>query len=62
MKALDEYFLMVVSTLLLNAVHVFANFIFKFEHGSERINVNSSEWISNTRQQDMTLLVETSPR
>ena len=28
MKALDEYFLMVVFTLLLNGVHVFANFIF----------------------------------
>ena len=26
MKALDEYFLMVVFTLLLNRVHVFANF------------------------------------
>ena len=28
MKALDEYFLMVVLTLLLNRVHVFANFMF----------------------------------
>ena len=28
MKALDEYFLMVVFMLLLNRVHVFANFIF----------------------------------
>ena len=27
MKALDEYFLMVVFTLLLNGVHVFANFV-----------------------------------
>ena len=27
MKALDEYFLMVVFTLLLNRVHVFANFM-----------------------------------
>ena len=26
MKALDEYFLMVVLTLLLNRVHVFVNF------------------------------------
>ena len=28
MKALDEYFLVVVFTLLLNRVHVFANFMF----------------------------------
>ena len=28
MKALDEYFLMVVFTLLLNTVHVFVNFMF----------------------------------
>ena len=28
MKALDEYFLMVVFTLLLNGVHDFANFMF----------------------------------
>ena len=28
MKALDEYFLVVVFTLLLNKVHVFTNFIF----------------------------------
>ena len=28
MKALDEYFLMVVLTLLLNAVHLFAIFMF----------------------------------
>ena len=35
MKALDEYFLMVVFTLLLNAVHVFANFMF---------NVNRETW------------------
>ena len=27
MKVLDEYFLMVVFTLLLNRVHVFANFV-----------------------------------
>ena len=31
MKALDEYFLMVVSTLLLNKVYVFANFMLNFE-------------------------------
>ena len=37
MKALDEYFLMVVFTLLLNGVHVFANFLFNLDrHGSER--------------------------
>ena len=28
MKALDEYFLIVVFTLLLNRVHVFVNFMF----------------------------------
>ena len=28
MKAHNDYFLMVVSTLLLNRVHVFANFMF----------------------------------
>ena len=31
MKALDEYFLMVVFTLLLNKVHVFANFMFNLD-------------------------------
>ena len=36
MKALDEYFLMVVLTLLLNRVHVFANFI--------RFNLNRETW------------------
>ena len=30
MKALNEYILMVVFTLLLNKVHVFANFVFNF--------------------------------
>ena len=35
MKALDEYFLMVMFTLLLNRVHVFANFIF----GSEKVKL-----------------------
>ena len=30
MKALNEYFLMVVFTLLLNRFHVFAIFMFKF--------------------------------
>ena len=40
MKALDEYFLMVVFTLLLNEVHVFAIFMFNLDretHGSERV-------------------------
>ena len=36
MKALDEYFLMVVFTLLLNRVHVFAIFCLG-KHGSERV-------------------------
>ena len=31
MKALSEYFLMVVFTLLLNRVHVFANFMFNLD-------------------------------
>ena len=31
MKALDEYFLVVVFTLLLNRVHVFENFMFNFD-------------------------------
>ena len=35
MKALDEYFLMVVFSLLLNRLHVFANFIF---------NLNRETW------------------
>ena len=35
MKALDEYFLMVVFTLLLNTVNVFANFMF---------NMNRETW------------------
>ena len=35
MKALDEYFLMMVFTLLLNRVHVFVNFMF---------NMNSQTW------------------
>ena len=41
MKALDECFLMVVFTLLLNRLHVFANFVSfgKQKHGSENIPV-----------------------
>ena len=31
MKALSEYFLLVVFTLLLNRLHVFANFIFNLD-------------------------------
>ena len=31
MKALDEYFLMVVFTLLLNTVHVFASFMLNLD-------------------------------
>ena len=31
MKALDEYFLMVVFTLLLNTVHVFSIFMFNLD-------------------------------
>ena len=40
MKALDEYFLMVVFTLLLNRAHVFhiLCLIWIEKHGSERIN------------------------
>ena len=38
MKALDEYFPMVVFTLLLNRVHIFAIFMFNLKLGSERVN------------------------
>ena len=38
MKALDEYFLMVVFTLLLNRVHVFANFMFNFDQRNVVVN------------------------
>ena len=38
MKALDEYFLMVLSMLLLNRVHVFC-LIWTEKHGSERVNI-----------------------
>ena len=46
MKALSEYFLMLVFTLLLNRVHVFVNFMFKLcgqrkLHGSERVRVRA---------------------
>ena len=34
MKAVDEYFLMVVFTLLLNRVHVFGNFMFNLDRGT----------------------------
>ena len=36
MKALDEYFLMVVFTLLLNRVHVFAIFMFNLDDKTYR--------------------------
>ena len=43
MKALDEYILMVVFTLLLNRVHVFANFMSnlnsELKHDSKRVKV-----------------------
>ena len=41
-KALAEYFLMLVFILLLNRVHVFANFMFTIlnkKHGSKRVNI-----------------------
>ena len=34
MKALDEYFLMMVFTLLLNRDHVFANCMFNLDRGT----------------------------
>ena len=41
MKALDEYFLMVVLTLVLNRVHVFTYFILWTEkHDDERVNLH----------------------
>ena len=42
MKALDEFFLLVVFTLLLNGVRVFAIFMFNLKtekHGSERVKL-----------------------
>ena len=36
MKVLDEYFLMVVFTLLLNRVHVFANFMFNLNRETQQ--------------------------
>ena len=44
MKVLDEYFLMVVFTLLLNRVHVFANFIFN-------LNRETWQWMDKTQDQ-----------
>ena len=38
MKALDDYFLMVVLTLLLNRAHVFANFVFNLNR--ERVKAD----------------------
>ena len=37
MKALDEHFLTVVLTLLLNRVHVFCNFYVKFEQRNSKM-------------------------
>ena len=39
MKALDEYFLMVVFTLLLNRLHVFANFMFHLENKNMAVKI-----------------------
>ena len=41
MKALDEYFLMVVFTLLLNTVHVFANFMFNLNRETTDLTIVS---------------------
>ena len=47
MKALDEYFLMVVVMVLLNTVHVFANvmLIWTEKHGNERVKSSSSSFL-----------------
>ena len=47
MKALDEYFLMVVFTLLLNGLYVLAIFIFNWteKHGSEWVNKYPIKWL-----------------
>ena len=51
MKALDEYFLLVVFTLFLNRVNLFANFMFHLnieimaEKGLERANCSSQKQI-----------------
>ena len=37
MKALDEYIVMVVFTLLLNTIHVFGNFVCHLNHGNEGV-------------------------
>ena len=44
MKALDEYFLMVVFTLLVNGVRVFANFMFHLNRG-KKARVIVSLWL-----------------
>ena len=36
MKALDEYFLMVVFTLLLNGVHVFVSVLFHLDRDTKQ--------------------------
>ena len=42
MKALDEYFLMVLFTLLLNRVHVFTIFMFEFGQKGENLSISVS--------------------
>ena len=59
MKALDEYFLMVVFTLLQSRLHVFANFYVEFEqrkHGSERAKTKRQDRIGSLLLQILSFL------
>ena len=49
MKALDEYFLMVVFTLLLSKVHVFANFMFNLDREAVKGPRCNYRWIDIVR-------------
>ena len=42
MKALDEYFLMVVFTLLLKRLRVFAECFWSEKHGNEGVDIRES--------------------
>ena len=52
-KALDEYFPMVVFTLLLNRVHVFANFMVNLNRGPGIISFLPDEYYMGLRDNDM---------
>ena len=50
MKALDEYFLMLVFTLLLNRVHVFANFMFYLNRETKAVKELSIRFQNTTAE------------